>query len=284
MGQVVDRQLEEALFEEVVRELDAGIKKEGLWAKALMFTEGDAQRAYPKYIELRAQAMRDEALMASVSNAVNSIEANESFEKEVFSADPLVELGELDSLISISEFKKWGFRVSQIGDIWELVHKFGSLRLSGDQIIRLQDVFRKAIKQKNWKISFSGSSWRVENTFIFHDREFGSFSEFLTTVETWIRGAQDPMIDFDDFRKWGFDVKQGPNDSWHVAPPDGSWVETDGDGIIGLQACMRRAINQYKWKISFKDRVWKAENCYPHSPFSSPTLKGFLVEIEKRLD
>ena len=73
MGQVVDRQLEEALFEEVVRELDAGIKKEGLWAKALMFTEGDAQRAYPKYIELRAQAMRDDALMASVNDVVSSI-------------------------------------------------------------------------------------------------------------------------------------------------------------------------------------------------------------------
>ena len=50
-----------ALFEQVVKELDVGIRKEGLWVKALMCTDGDHNKAYLEYVALRAQAIKDEA-------------------------------------------------------------------------------------------------------------------------------------------------------------------------------------------------------------------------------
>jgi hypothetical protein len=55
-----DRLLEEQLYEQVVIELQQGQKRPGLWAKALVDSNGSEQYAKSLYIQYRVQSIRDE--------------------------------------------------------------------------------------------------------------------------------------------------------------------------------------------------------------------------------
>ena len=61
----IDRLLEEKLYEQVGQELKAGKKREGIWIKAMAKTGGDLNKAEALYIELRVQAIQDEASLAT---------------------------------------------------------------------------------------------------------------------------------------------------------------------------------------------------------------------------
>ena len=54
------RLLEEKLYQEVLRELNENIIRDGLWAKALADSDGSEEKAKSKYIKLRVQSMKDE--------------------------------------------------------------------------------------------------------------------------------------------------------------------------------------------------------------------------------
>lgn len=51
---------EEALYAEVLREIEQGIRRDGLWAKALAQSKMKDDEARARYIELRVQSLRDE--------------------------------------------------------------------------------------------------------------------------------------------------------------------------------------------------------------------------------
>lgn len=68
------RKFEDALYEAVAKEIASGVKKEGLWAKALAEAEGNDTKAKAIYMRFRVQSMKDE------------IGLFESFKKEVESA------------------------------------------------------------------------------------------------------------------------------------------------------------------------------------------------------
>lgn len=51
---------EEALYAEALREVEAGLRRDGLWAKALAKTGMRQQDAQAYYLELRVQSLRDE--------------------------------------------------------------------------------------------------------------------------------------------------------------------------------------------------------------------------------
>ncbi|MDD1784267.1 hypothetical protein LRP49_24120 [Enterovibrio sp. ZSDZ35] len=55
-----ERLLEEKLYELVYGEIDEGVMREGLWAKALVKAYGDSAAAKAIYIELRVQSCLDE--------------------------------------------------------------------------------------------------------------------------------------------------------------------------------------------------------------------------------
>jgi hypothetical protein len=55
------RQLEEQAYESVAAELASGVRKEGLWMKAVADAEGDEPRAKALYIRYRAHAILDDA-------------------------------------------------------------------------------------------------------------------------------------------------------------------------------------------------------------------------------
>ena len=52
--------LEEELYAEALRELEHGIRRDGLWAKAFSKSGGNEEKAKAFYIEFRVQALRDE--------------------------------------------------------------------------------------------------------------------------------------------------------------------------------------------------------------------------------
>lgn len=51
---------DEKIYEQVARELSSGIRREGLWAKAVADCQGNVEKAKALYINYRAQAFRDE--------------------------------------------------------------------------------------------------------------------------------------------------------------------------------------------------------------------------------
>lgn len=51
---------EEALYKRVLNEMDAGIVREGIWAKALADCLGDEKKAHSLYIKYRVQSLADE--------------------------------------------------------------------------------------------------------------------------------------------------------------------------------------------------------------------------------
>lgn len=51
---------EEKLYEQVYEEVKQGIRRDGLWAKALAFSEGDEAKAKSLYLQLRVQSLTDE--------------------------------------------------------------------------------------------------------------------------------------------------------------------------------------------------------------------------------
>lgn len=63
------RLLEERLYEIVLEELQKGVRRAGLWAKALAKSEGDESKAKALYISFRAQSLKDELELAEGMSA-----------------------------------------------------------------------------------------------------------------------------------------------------------------------------------------------------------------------
>jgi hypothetical protein len=59
------RLMEEQLYSDVVNELQNGIKREGLWAKAIAKSNGSESKAKFLYIEFRVQSMKDDLELAN---------------------------------------------------------------------------------------------------------------------------------------------------------------------------------------------------------------------------
>ncbi len=57
---VAARILEESLYEQVVVELSQGQRRDGLWAKALAYSDGEEVKAKSLYIKYRVQSLIDE--------------------------------------------------------------------------------------------------------------------------------------------------------------------------------------------------------------------------------
>jgi hypothetical protein len=58
------RLTEELLYAEVMREMESGLRRDGLWAKALTESNFNESEAKAKYIKLRIQSLRDELVVA----------------------------------------------------------------------------------------------------------------------------------------------------------------------------------------------------------------------------
>ena len=61
---IVNRLVEEKIYEQVLMEIESGIRRDGLWAKALQESRGDTQEAQGYYIKFRVQSIKDETELA----------------------------------------------------------------------------------------------------------------------------------------------------------------------------------------------------------------------------
>lgn len=61
LGRVAARLQDEQLYEVVGSELEEGVRKNGLWTKAISQSGGDENKAQAIYIKLRVQSLKDEA-------------------------------------------------------------------------------------------------------------------------------------------------------------------------------------------------------------------------------
>ena len=61
------RLVEEQMYEYVARELQAGMRRQGLWVKAIEKGLGDEGKAKALYIQYRIQSLRDEAELLTAS-------------------------------------------------------------------------------------------------------------------------------------------------------------------------------------------------------------------------
>ena len=186
--QAVDRKVEEALFEQVVQELDDGIKKEGLWAKALMRTEGDHNKAYPEYIALRAQAIKDEALIDTVDAvATAAIAARaKAEEKPVQNVEPTVDY-KVETVIQPPDFERWGFFIKR-GDrenTWQFTDRVngGGFALETDDVLRLQTALRKGKEKYGWEIHFKGQGWSIKTFLPKTEVSVKTTAEFIVKME-----------------------------------------------------------------------------------------------------
>ena len=51
---------EEIIYAEVLREIEAGVRRDGLWARAIANANGNDGAARSEYIKLRVQSLKDE--------------------------------------------------------------------------------------------------------------------------------------------------------------------------------------------------------------------------------
>lgn len=81
LDEAMTRELEEELYAQVLREIERGERRDGLWAKALVAANGDESVAKAQYIKLRVQALFDDGLIGAYKSAELAV-AKERFEKE----------------------------------------------------------------------------------------------------------------------------------------------------------------------------------------------------------
>ena len=194
LDQAVDRKIEEALFEQVVQELDEGIKKEGLWAKALMLTDGDKDKAYPKYIALRAQAIQDDALINTVDAVKAAAIAAEKSEKVIPPVEPTVDISGTETVVQPSDFEQWGFIVERVDQDsnWRVTHRVvsSSFLLNTHDLLRLQTSLRKGIEKYGWDITYSSNCWRLKTFLPKTEVTVSSTAEFLVKIEEKIAAKE----------------------------------------------------------------------------------------------
>lgn len=63
MKDAAARLAEEALYEQVASEISAGVRRDGLWAKAIAECGGSQENARATYIKLRVQSIIDESMI-----------------------------------------------------------------------------------------------------------------------------------------------------------------------------------------------------------------------------
>lgn len=76
---VAYRLTEETLYAAVLKEIESGQRRDGLWAKALAGSGMDSTRAQAQYIKLRVQALKDEVALFKAGYEREQLEEKEKY-------------------------------------------------------------------------------------------------------------------------------------------------------------------------------------------------------------
>jgi hypothetical protein len=80
---ILQRLSEEQLYAIIHEELEQGIKRQGLWAKAIADSSGDERNAMANYIKLRFQSLQDELDLITKTAAANTETVRPRAQKKV---------------------------------------------------------------------------------------------------------------------------------------------------------------------------------------------------------
>ncbi|WP_312572473.1 hypothetical protein [Stutzerimonas balearica] len=70
------RREDEETYSQVLKEIQSGTRRDGLWAKALANSAGDSEKAKSFYIKYRAQAIKDERKLSESTSSKNNEKHN----------------------------------------------------------------------------------------------------------------------------------------------------------------------------------------------------------------
>lgn len=104
---MLGRLVEEKLYEQVLREIESGIRRDGLWAKAIQNSNGNDQEAKALYIRYRVQSLKDEI---DISNAIGGIASR----REIESSDASPEISVTGNPIDVYD-KNGGSSLIRVG-------------------------------------------------------------------------------------------------------------------------------------------------------------------------
>jgi hypothetical protein len=108
----IDRLSEEKLYEQVAQELKAGKKREGIWVKAMAKSGGDLNKAEALYIELRVQAIKDEASLAKAQNKLKEeLEENQRSARKQREMESIKKLSQKKSRC-INRLENLGYKIT----------------------------------------------------------------------------------------------------------------------------------------------------------------------------
>ena len=131
--QALDRESEEKLFAQVVQEVEAGHRRDGLWAKALVEAEGNEHKAKVAYIQLRAQSIIDEQILGSLRQAESEKKAADAMEAQKKAEAEQEQLAKnfwrdatVDQLKT--KFAQKGMELRETDDGWAVIYSDGETR------------------------------------------------------------------------------------------------------------------------------------------------------------
>lgn len=127
------RETEEQLFANVVKEIEAGVRRDGLWAKALVTANGDERKAKVEYIQLRVQSILDEEMLDTLRTAEREKdEAADRIRKKEFKAEEerlAKEFWSVASLAMIKEkFANAGLELEETAQGYRVKYPNGEIR------------------------------------------------------------------------------------------------------------------------------------------------------------
>jgi len=116
---VQDRLAEEQLYESVAQELANGVRREGLWVKAIAKSEGDSDKTKALYIQYRVQSIKDDMEMADAAARKQAELDRELKYQQGKKRD--VELAELATDI----LHQKGYKLNRRNDYWLVCEPLG---------------------------------------------------------------------------------------------------------------------------------------------------------------
>jgi hypothetical protein len=140
------RLIEEQLYELVGDELQNGVKRNGLWAKALAYSQGDESKAKALYISYRVQSLKDES---EILDAIKEQEAKEAQQRNQAQMARDQQVREREASIKLEEaktlLKEKGYEVRQMDFGCLIIEPLGGRK----KISTADELYQYAVSREN---------------------------------------------------------------------------------------------------------------------------------------
>lgn len=139
---------EEQLYEAVVDELQAGTRRNGLWAKALANSNGDESKAKALYIAYRVQSIKDEHEIYMAVNEKEEEKRNQEIREQELQNKKKEKYEETKKANeSIEILKEKGYQTLKKVYGWQIIEPLGGRQ----KITTANELYEYAISRKKHK-------------------------------------------------------------------------------------------------------------------------------------